>query len=99
MKISPVRVYNIQTNNKNQKINNQSQIQFQGLKGAKWGAAIFGTAATIGAISGSIIMTGGISAIPLLAAYVGIGAGSGALIGHTIEKGAKEFDKQNGEIK
>lgn len=95
MRISPVSVYNIQSTNKNQKINHKSQVQFQGWKGAKWGAAIFGTMATAGAIGGSLIMTGGLSAIPLLAAYVGIGAGSGAIIGHTIEKGAKEADKKS----
>ena len=60
----------------------------------KWGAAIFGSAATLGAIGGSIIMTGGLSAIPLLAAYIGVGAGTGAIIGHTIDKGDKNFDKK-----
>ena len=74
---------------------NVQKAQFKGKHTyAKWGAAIFGGAATIGAIGGSIIMTGGISAIPLLAAYIGLGAGSGALFGHTIDKGAKEFDKK-----
>lgn len=63
---------------------------FQGKhSGAKWGAAIFGTAATLGAIGGSLIMTGGLSAIPLLAAYAGIGAGAGALIGNEVDKGNK----------
>ena len=74
---------------------NVHKVQFKGKHTyAKWGAAIFGSAATIGAIGGSIIMTGGISAIPILAAYIGVGAGSGALIGHSIDKGSKEFDKK-----
>lgn len=70
-----------------------SQVQFQGKhSGLKWGATIFGSIAAVGAIGGSLIMTGGLSAIPLLATYVGIGAGTGAIIGHSIDKKGKDLD-------
>ena len=39
-------------------------------------------------------MTGGLSAIPILATYVGIGAGTGAIIGHKIDKSDKKLDKK-----
>ena len=81
MKISPVSV------------NYAPKVQFQSKhSGMKWGATIFGSIAAAGAIGGSFIMTGGLSAIPLLAAYIGIGAGTGAIIGHTIDKGSKNLD-------
>ena len=87
MRINPVNI-----NYAKPKTNN---VRFQGKHScAKWGAALFGGAATLGAIGGSLIMTGGLSAIPLLAAYVGIGAGSGALIGHSIDKKSREFGKK-----
>ena len=69
------------------------KVSFQGKHTCmKWGAAIFGSAAALGAIGGSIIMTGGLSAIPLLAAYAGLGAGTGAIIGHTVDKNSKDLD-------
>ena len=92
MKISPISNYKFQSTNKVQKNYNNSQVQFQGLKGAKSGAAVFGAAAALGAIGGSIIMTGGIAAVPLLATYIGIGAGSGAVLGYVLEEGAKEAE-------
>ena len=76
-------------------VNYPANVQFKGKHTcAKWGAALFGSAATLGAIGGSLIMTGGLSAIPLLATYIGIGVGSGAIIGHSIDKGARNFDKK-----
>ena len=85
--ISPVKVKNI---------NAQSQVQFQGKhSGLKWGAVIFGGMATLGAVGGTIIMSGGTAAIPLALAYIGLGAGSGAIIGHQIDKGAEKAGKEN----
>lgn len=97
MRISPINAYGVQSTKSIRKFNNNSQVQFQGLKGAKSGAAVFGAAAALGAIGGSIIMTGGIAAIPLLATYIGIGAGSGAVLGYILEEGAKEAEIQEKE--
>lgn len=87
MRISPVNVncYHKTT----------PSVKFQGKhSGLKWGATIFGSLAAVGAIGGSLIMTGGLSAIPILATYVGIGAGTGAIIGHKIDKSDKKLDKK-----
>ena len=81
--------------NMNYKVPKRNGVQFQGKNTcAKTLAALFGGAAAAGAIGGSILMSGGLAAIPWIAAYIGIGAGSGALIGHSIDKGSKQLDKK-----
>ena len=69
-------------------LNSSKRVHFQGKhSGMKWGAAIFGGAATAGVIGGTILMSGGLAVIPWALAYIGIGAGTGALIGNEIDKG------------
>lgn len=101
MKINPVRANYQSASVKTRKIPPYSQVQFQSKhSGMKWGTIIFGGMATLGAVGGTILMSGGVAAIPWALAYIGIGAGSGAVIGHQIDKGAekagkeKEFDKK-----
>ncbi len=62
---------------------------------AKGLAAIFGALGTAGAVGGILIMTGGLAApaLGMIAAYGGLSAASGAIIGHEIDKGAKEEEE------
>lgn len=63
---------------------------FQGKhSAAKFLCGTFGTIATLGGIAGTIILSGGV-AIPAVIAYGAIGAASGAIIGHQIDKGSKD---------
>lgn len=87
MRISPV--------NTNYCVYKRGNVQFQGKHTcAKTLATLFGGAAAAGAIGGSILMSGGLAAIPWIAAYIGIGAGSGAIIGHSIDKKSRGIDKK-----
>ena len=95
MKISPVGLnYGITRRIQPQKTVN-SQINFNGKYTAtKTFGGIFGALGTLGAIGGTIIMTGGI-ALPFVLGYGALSAGSGAIIGHIIDKGNEEYDKEN----
>ena len=95
MKISPISANYQSTSVQIRKIPPYSQVQFRGKhSGMKWGTIIFGSMAALGAVGGTLIMSGGLAAIPWAAAYIGIGAGSGAAIGHLVEKGAEKSDKE-----
>lgn len=60
---------------------------------AKFLGGVFGTMATLGAIAGTVIMSGGV-VIPAVLAYGALGAASGAVIGHKIDKNSdKNIDK------
>jgi len=59
---------------------------------AKFLGALFAGTGTIGALGGIAIMTGGVSLIPTLI-YGAACGGTGVFIGHKIDKGAREFDK------
>ena len=61
---------------------------------AKFLGGLFGTLGTLGAIGGTIIMTGGV-ALPFVIGYGVASAGSGAILGHIIDKGAEKYDKEN----
>lgn len=92
MRINPVS-FNYQNNYQNSSKQAKMltvQPTFTGKhSGLKLFGGIFGTLATAGAIGGSIIMTGGLS-IPFILGYGALGAASGAVIGHTIDKGVRE---------
>ena len=73
-----------------------NQLSFQGKhSSAKFLGGICGALGTLGAIGGTIIMTGGV-ALPFVLGYGAMSAGTGAILGHIIDKGAKEADKELG---
>ena len=73
-----------------------SQPSFQGKhSAAKFLGGICGALGTLGAIGGTIIMTGGV-ALPFVIGYGAISAGTRVILGHIIDKGAKEADKELG---
>ncbi len=57
----------------------------------KFLSGIFGTMGTVGAIGGTIIMTGGI-ALPAVLAYGGMCALSGAGLGYAMDRGNNDDD-------
>lgn len=59
---------------------------------AKFFGGLMGALGTIGAIGGTIIMTGGL-AIPAIIGYGAACTAGGAIIGHQIDKGAEEYEK------
>ena len=93
MRINPIGVnyyqQKLSINTKNA-TNYVSQPNFCGKhSSAKFFGSLFGTLATAGAIGGSLIMSGGLS-LPFILGYGALGAAGGAVIGHTIDKGASE---------
>ena len=93
MKINPIGTnsYCISKHYNNRFLHNS--ISFSGKHECmKFGAMVFGCAAALGA-AGGIIMSGGTAIIPWAIAYIGLGTGSGALIGHSIDKRTGNFDK------
>lgn len=56
----------------------------------------FGALGTLGAVGGTIIMTGGV-ALPFVLAYGAVCAGAGATLGHILDKGADKYDKEHGK--
>lgn len=63
---------------------------------AKFLGGLCGVLGTAGAVGGFLIMTGGLgaAALPWIAGYGALSAGTGALIGHDIDKSAKDSDKK-----
>lgn len=96
MRISPIYV-NYQNRHLRKQVfigEPENQPSFQ----AKWkgklvGAGVFGTLGGIAAIGGSIIMTGGITAIPLLATYAATAAAQGAILGHGYDRYSEKLEK------
>ena len=71
----------------------QHNVSFDGKHDcAKLLGGVFGTLGTLGAVGGTIIMTGGL-AIPAILGYGALSAASGVIIGHQIDKGAEKYDK------
>ena len=69
-------------------------VSFQGKHGtAKFLGGLFGAMGTLGAIGGTIIMTGGV-ALPIVLGYGALSAGSGAIVGHIIDKGNPDYNKK-----
>jgi hypothetical protein len=72
----------------------QQQPSFQGKhSSAKFLGGLFGALGTLGAIGGTIIMTGGV-ALPMVLGYGALSAGSGAILGNIIDKGAEKAEKK-----
>ena len=70
------------------------QPAFQGRHDtAKVLCGVFGALGTLGAIGGTIIMTGGV-ALPFVIGYGAACGGSGAIIGHMIDKGNPDYNKK-----
>jgi len=95
MKISPVSNFNYYSKPTTiqRKQNYVQQPAFQGKhSSAKFLGGLFGTLGTLGAIGGTIIMTGGV-ALPMVLGYGALSAGSGAILGHIIDKGADKAKK------
>lgn len=96
MRISPVSINQPSCRPKPNVIkkNVLQQPTFQGKHTtAKFLGGLFGALGTIGAIGGTIIMTGGV-ALPMVLGYGAACAGSGAVLGHMIDKDA-DNDKDN----
>ena len=93
MRISPINV-NYQPCKQRTKTNiNVQNFAFQGKHDtAKFLGGVFGSLGTIGAIIGTTIMTGGAS-LPFVLGYGALSAGSGAILGHMIDKGNPEYNK------
>ena len=96
MRISPISVNyqtckprtNLQSNKMHQ------QPTFQGKHdAAKFFGGVFGALGTLGAIGGTLIMTGGV-ALPIVLGYGATCAGCGGILGHIIDKGGNpEYNK------
>ena len=50
---------------------------------------LFGAVGTLGAICGTVIITGGV-ALPMVLGYGALSAGSGAVLGHILDSGDKD---------
>lgn len=100
MRINPVNSINYSSypkqNNLNSKqnfIQNQQHPAFLGKHtSAKLFGAVCGTLGTLGAIGGTIIMTGGV-ALPFVAGYGALSAATGAILGHVVDKEAEKAEK------
>lgn len=70
------------------------QPTFQGKHStAKFLGGVFGAMGTLGAVCGTIIMTGGV-ALPIVLGYGATCAGCGGILGHIIDKGGNpEYNK------
>ncbi len=108
MRIQSISSYQIKSNNyiKHKKVNQnytytQSQndtVSFTSKHTfAKGFAGVFGTAGTLAAIGGMLIMTGGLgaAALPFIAGYGAVSAGIGASIGHQLDKVDKDDEDNN----
>ena len=94
-RISPISVSGQNCRPKQNFLQNKLHHQpaFQGKHStAKFLGGVFGALGTIGAIGGTIIMTGGV-ALPIVLGYGAACAGSGAIIGHMVDKDAEKNDK------
>ena len=95
MRINPISVtyQNCKPRTNVQRNKVQQLLTFQGKHDtAKFLGGLFGVLGTLGAIGGTIIMTGGV-ALPMVIGYGATCAGSGAVLGHIIDKGANESEK------
>ena len=91
MRVNSINNYSCKhpTNIRNVK---QKNVSFDGKHDcAKFLGGLFGTLDTLGAIGGTVIMTGGV-ALPFVIGYGALSAGSGLLLGHQMDKAA---DKEN----
>ena len=61
---------------------------------AKFFGGLFGTLGTLGAIGGTVIMTGGV-ALPFVLGYGALSAGSGLVIGHMMDKDGNNKNKDD----
>lgn len=99
MKVNPISV-NYRTYRHNNRVQTNKMYQqptFQGKHDAmKLFGGLFGALGTLGAIGGTIIMTGGV-ALPVVLAYGAGCAGTGAALGHILDKGAEKYDKEHGK--
>ena len=93
MRVNPINV-NYQQKYTIAKKSQFSQPTFEGKhESAKALGGLFGTLATLGAIGGSLVLSGGLS-LPFILGYGAIGAASGAVIGHRIDKNSdKNIDE------
>lgn len=76
----------------------QTEVNFKGKHDfAKTLGAVFGGAGTVGAITGTLIMTGGLAAatLPFIAAYGALSGAGGVILGHQIDKDSEENDTKN----
>ena len=84
------RTNRVDLHNRCNKLNdNMTQPSFQGKhECAKFFGGLFGVMGTLGAIGGTIVISGGV-ALPMVLGYGALSAGSGFVIGHLIDKGSK----------
>lgn len=89
----PMRINPITTNYQQKYYSTKPSMNTPNFQGkhtaAKFLGGTFGTIATLGGIAGTILLSGGV-AIPAVLAYGALGAASGAIIGHQIDKGSKD---------
>ena len=79
-----------------QNMENLNQVSFRSKhESAKLFGIVCGVLGTAGAIGGSLIMTGGLAAIPYIIGYGALSAGIGAVGGHILDKGNNENYKKN----
>ena len=96
MRINPISVnyQSCKPKTKIQPTKVHCQPTFQGKHStAKILGGIFGAMGTLGAIGGTIIMTGGV-ALPIVLGYGATCAGCGGFLGHIIDKGNPDYDKK-----
>ena len=94
MRINPIGT-NYQLNSRLAKtaVITSKPASFQGRHDtAKALGGLFGIMGTLGAITGTIIMSGGV-ALPFVIGYGALSAGSGAIVGHVIDKSNPDYNK------
>ena len=93
MRVSQISV-NYQNFNSVPRVKTGKQPTFRGKHDtAKVLCGVFGALGTLGAIGGTIIMTGGV-ALPFVLGYGAACGGSGAIIGHMIDKSSPDYNKK-----
>lgn len=107
MKISPMNAYNVRSNYQARNVSRpvtttmpeeQPEFSFKGKhQFAKGLAGICGVLGVLGATGGILIMTGGLgaAALPWIAGYGAATAGTGAILGHQIDKAENDNKKEN----